>query len=233
MKAILLAAGFGTRLHPLTRAVPKCLIEVRGEVLLGRWLRILREIGVEQVIVNTHYLAEQVERFIRPHVAEGWVVVRHEKEILGTAATIWNNRDLLSSSETLVVHADNYLEGDLREFVDAHRSRPSHCVMSMLTVPCSDPAEMGTVGLDPDGVVVEFREKDRDSPFRVANAAVYLLDEQAVRATEGFADFSTEVLPRLVGRILAHAFLGTVVDIGTPERLRQVNLGGSHSSALS
>jgi mannose-1-phosphate guanylyltransferase len=233
VKAVLLAAGFGSRLLPLTRDVPKCLIEVRGEVLLGRWLRILREIGVEQVIVNTHHLADQVDEYIRPHLDDGWAVVRREEEILGTAATIWTNRDLLSASETLVIHADNYLDGDLGEFVEAHRSRPARCVMSMLTVPCSDPSDVGTVGLDRDGVVVEFREKDGSSPFREANAAVYLLDEDGVRCTEGLRDFSTEVLPRLVGRIYAHAFSGTVVDIGTPERLREVNSGGSPHSALS
>jgi len=223
MKALLLAAGFGTRLHPITRDIPKCLVQVRGEVLLGRWLRILREIGVEQVLVNTHYLADQVERFLHPYKDDGWVTSRHEDELLGTAATIWTNREYLVASETLVIHADNYLEGDLQEFVDAHRTRPSRCVMSMLTVPCSDPSEVGTVRLDRDRVVVEFREKDESSPFREANAAVYLIENRAVQFTEGLSDFSTDVLPRLVGRVFAYSFNGTVVDIGTHERLRQAN----------
>jgi len=223
MKALLLAAGMGTRLLPITLNTPKCLVEVRGEVLLGRWLKILRDIGVDQVIVNTHCHADRVESFVRPELAEGWVFVRHENELLGTAATIWANRRDLTTGEILVIHADNYLEGNLQEFVDSHRSRPSRCVMSMLTVPCSDPSDVGTVGLDRDRVVVEFREKDRSSPFREANAAVYLLSDQAVLFTEGMTDFSTEVLPRLVGRIFAHSFDGMVVDIGTPERLQQVN----------
>lgn len=226
MKAILLAAGFGTRLHPLTLDVPKCLVEVRGEVLLGRWLRILREIGIEQVIVNTHYLAEQVDRFIRPYVDEGWLISRHEDELLGTAATIWTNRELLAENETLVIHADNYLEGDLREFIDAHQTRPSRCVMSMLTVPCSDPSDVGTVGLDRDRVVTEFREKDPSSPFGDANAAVYILEQRAIQFTQGLTDFSTEVLPRLVGQIFTHSFRGLVTDIGTIERLRSVNSCG-------
>jgi len=223
MKALLLAAGFGTRLHPITRDIPKCLVQVRGEVLLGRWLRILREIGVEQVLVNTHYLADQVERFLHPYKDDGWVTSRHEDELLGTAATIWTNREYLVASETLVIHADNYLEGDLQEFVDAHRTRPSRCVMSMLTVPCSDPSDVGTVGLDRDRVVTEFREKDPSSTFKDANTAVYILGEQAIELTQSSRDFSTEVLPRLVGQIFAHSFRGMVTDIGTIEKLRQVN----------
>lgn len=223
MKALLLSAGLGTRLLPLTRDVPKCLVEVRGEVLLGRWLRILKEMDVEQVVVNTHYLSDRVESFIRPQIDEGWVIARHENELLGTAATIWTNRQLLSSEETLVIHADNFLSGDLQDFVTAHRTRPSHCLMSMLTIPCSDPSEMGTVRLDQESVVIEFREKDQSSPFQVGNAAVYLLSEEAVRLTEGLKDFSTEALPRFIGRIFAHAFKGTVIDIGTLPRLRLVN----------
>ena len=69
LRALLLAAGFGTRLRPITQKIPKCLVEVGGEPLLGRWLRQLENVGCEAVLINTHYLADQVESFLRDRPA--------------------------------------------------------------------------------------------------------------------------------------------------------------------
>ena len=62
-RALLLAAGLGTRLRPLTMQTPKCLVPIGGEPLLGHWLRKLELAGCDSVLVNTHYLAEQVKAF--------------------------------------------------------------------------------------------------------------------------------------------------------------------------
>ncbi|NQY17921.1 sugar phosphate nucleotidyltransferase, partial [Alteromonas sp.] len=62
MKAILLAAGMGSRLKPITEHVPKCLVPICGIPLLELWLEKLVKLGVEEILINTHYLAEQVER---------------------------------------------------------------------------------------------------------------------------------------------------------------------------
>ena len=55
LRALLLAAGLGTRLRPITLQTPKCLVSVAGEPLLGRWLRQLEEVGCQEVLINTHY----------------------------------------------------------------------------------------------------------------------------------------------------------------------------------
>ena len=64
LRALLLAAGLGTRLRPLTLQTPKCLVTIGGEPLLGHWLRQLEEAGCEAVLVNTHYLADQVVAYL-------------------------------------------------------------------------------------------------------------------------------------------------------------------------
>jgi len=63
-RALLLAAGFGTRLKPLTDIWPKCLMPIRNRPLLEYWLSILQKSGISNVLVNTHYLSEHVERFL-------------------------------------------------------------------------------------------------------------------------------------------------------------------------
>lgn len=64
MKAFLLAAGFGTRLRPLTNTVPKCLVPISGTPLLEIWLDLLLHHGVNEVLINTHYLHQQVHSFV-------------------------------------------------------------------------------------------------------------------------------------------------------------------------
>ena len=88
IKALLLSAGFGKRLRPLTLNTPKCLVDINGEPLLVKWLKKLEKIGCEEVIINTHYLASQVEDVIKE-----WdqtrlrVEIIYEQELLGTAGT--------------------------------------------------------------------------------------------------------------------------------------------------
>ena len=64
MKALLLAAGFGTRLRPLTNTTPKCLVTIKDKALLGIWLERLSQAGIEAFLINTHHLSDQVETYI-------------------------------------------------------------------------------------------------------------------------------------------------------------------------
>ena len=133
-RAILLAAGLGTRLRPITLHTPKCLVEVAGEPLLGRWLRQLQLAGCEEVLVNTHYLADQVIDFLEQWPSSTMrIVSTYEPELLGTAGTLMANRDFFEGSSGLLIHADNAMEGKLHDLLIAHESRSLNCLMTMLT----------------------------------------------------------------------------------------------------
>ena len=67
IKALLLAAGYGTRLRPLTLKTPKCLVEVNGRPLLSYWLEKLEKIGCDEVLINTHYLSNKVIKFLNAY----------------------------------------------------------------------------------------------------------------------------------------------------------------------
>jgi len=64
MRALLLAAGIGSRLLPITATTPKCLVMINGRPLLDYWLELLFGAGVERILINTHWLAEQVEAYV-------------------------------------------------------------------------------------------------------------------------------------------------------------------------
>lgn len=227
MRAILLAAGFGTRLRPLTDTTPKCLVPVKGEPLLGNWLRRLSAAGIGPFLVNTHYLAEQVEAFVESSQFAQRITLVHEPELLGTAGTLIANLDFFGGEDGMLIHADNYCLSNLARFVDAHRHRPIGCVMTMLTFRTDDPSSCGVVEIDERGVVVGFHEKTKSPPGNLANGAVYILSPElqgALRSVlRGATDFSTQVLPCFVGSIHTYESGEVFYDVGTPEAYARAN----------
>lgn len=159
MRAILLAAGLGTRLRPLTYSVPKCLVPINGKPLLSIWLERLIEAGIGPLLINTHYLADRVNDFIRECPQHSWVSLVHECDLLGTAGTLIANLGFFKGEDGLLIHADNYCLADFRAFVRAHKARPTECLMTMMTFRTDSPSSCGIVQLDERGVVVEFHEK--------------------------------------------------------------------------
>lgn len=123
LKSLLLAAGLGTRLHPLTSSIPKCLISIAGCPLLDVWVEKLIECGVREARVNTHSLAmpcahvAQINTEGRLHLSEAY-----EPELLGSAGTVTANVDLADDAdEVLVIYADNFSDIDLRPLIAFHR----------------------------------------------------------------------------------------------------------------
>ena len=227
MRAILLAAGLGTRLRSLTNTMPKCLVPIGGKPLLGIWLERLTQAGMGPFLVNTHYFAEQVEGFVWSSPYRDQVTLVHEKELLGTAGTLIANLNFFKDEDGMLIHADNYCLADFRAFVQAHRQRPAPCVMTMMTFRAETPASCGIVELDDRGVVVGFHEKVVNPPGNLANGAVYIVSAELLRTLgnemRDVKDFSTEMLPRMVGRIYSYETSETFVDIGTPENYARAN----------
>jgi mannose-1-phosphate guanylyltransferase len=226
MRALLLAAGLGTRLYPITKSVPKCLLPIRGRPLIDYWFDHLFASGkFERLLVNTHHLAQQVQDHIAQSPWAPRIDVVHETELLGTAGTVKANRDYFSSGSFLVAHADNLTTFDVAHFTETHEARLTSCAMTMLTFHAENPRLCGIIDLDSKNVVTGFHEKVANPPSNLANAAVYLLTPEVADFIGNFdksvIDFSNEVIPQFVGRILAVAGSGYHRDIGTVESLRR------------
>jgi mannose-1-phosphate guanylyltransferase len=220
VRALLLAAGLGTRLRPLTDTVPKCLVPIRGQPLLEIWLERLLRADVGPLLINTHHLSGMVEAFIATSPHRDNIKLVYEQELQGTAGTLIRNLDYFNGEDAMLIHADNYSLADISAFVQAHRSRPDECVMTMMTFRTDRPQSCGIVELDGRGVVTGFHEKIANPPGNIANGGVYILSgELLVQIATAFGDakdFSTEIIPRLTGRIYSHHTSETFIDIGTP-----------------
>lgn len=228
MHALLLAAGFGTRLRPLTDTVPKCLVPIHGRPLLDYWLDLLfRDDAISRVVVNTHYLSEAVARHVAASPWHDRVTLAHEPALLGTGGTLVANRVALGTGPVLLAHADNLTTFDLPAFQAAHAGRPAGVAMTMLAFRTDDPRSCGILELDEDHRVRAFHEKVEDPPGNLANAAVYIVEPEvcdaAARLGKPFIDLSTEVIPQFVGRILAHETSGYHRDIGNLESLARAH----------
>lgn len=218
MKALLLAAGLGTRLGELTRHTPKCLVRVGGVALLDMWIERLAVTGFTQVRINTHHLASVVDE----HIAAAGYPIRvdshFEPELLGTAGTIAAHREWLDG-DCLVAHADNYSRFNVSQFMSAHRHRDQSYLMTMLAFRTNTPHTCGILEVGANGELLNMWEKSTDDHGTLANAAVYVVSPALVGSITSEKDFSTEVIPRFYGQILVVETNDLHIDIGTPESL--------------
>ena len=238
--ALLLSAGYGTRLKPLTNDLPKCLVKVGEKSLLELWVGKLIQSNVQSVLINTHYLADKVNLFLNSLIKNKYkeikIEVTHEKNLLGTAKTLICNKEFFRNKVGILIHADNFYEGDLSDFLIAHLSKPKKCLLTMLTFTTDIPKSCGVVEIDSDGIVTKFYEKVKNPPTNLANGAIYAFNNDFIDWIEKNAssaeDFSKDILPKLLGRIKTYKTDKFFVDIGTPKMLEKANNFLNHKKII-
>jgi len=225
VRALLLAAGLGTRLHPLTDEWPKCLMPIGERPLLEYWLETLKLTNVREVYVNLHHHSEILQNFLNRSRFKDWVHPVYEEKLLGTAGTLRENKNFFLNCTTLLVHTDNWCQCNFAKFLNYHRKhRPKHCLITMMTFISPTPETCGIVETDKDGVVLAFYEKSHHPPGNQANGAVYLLEPAVLKwiaKRHDISDFSTEVLPHFIGSIATWKNRGIHRDIGALPMLLQ------------
>ncbi|MBQ4879342.1 nucleotidyltransferase family protein [Pseudoalteromonas luteoviolacea] len=223
MKAILLAAGLGTRLKPITDSLPKCLVPIHHQPLLGLWIDKLVSLGVREILINTHYFNEQVEQYIDSHPHKAFIKLVYEPKLLGTAGTLIQNRTFWQGDECLVIHADNYCQSNLQSMLRAHQNRDKNTDLTLLLFETPTPHSCGIVKLNEHQVVTEFHEKVANPPGNLASGALFLFsscvfDNYFSTLKEGEQyELSTDIVPKMVNRIQGWQVDGHYLDIGTPE----------------
>ena len=161
VRALLLAAGLGTRLRPLTDHWPKCLMPIGERPLLEYWLETLWQSGIREVLVNLHYLSTVVEEFLARPRFQSWVHSVKETELLGTAGTLRAHADFFKTQyDIAAVHADNWCQCHFTDFLEFHqRRRPKGTCADDDDLRYGVPQSCGIVETDDEGVVQAFYEK--------------------------------------------------------------------------
>jgi mannose-1-phosphate guanylyltransferase len=217
MKAIILAAGLGTRLRPITLTTPKCLVPINGVPLLELWLRECERAGVDAVLVNTHHLADRVEEFVAARRGVP-VTLAYEPTLLGSAGTIAANWSFVEGEESfLVVYADNLTTFPLAELIGFHGTHDRIASMALFRSP--NPSACGVVEMDAAGLVVGFWEKPENPRSDLVNAGLYVFRAPVRQYLPADlpADVGRSLMPALVGQAKGLPIRGYFIDIGTLE----------------
>ncbi len=148
-RAMVLAAGRGTRLAPLTDRLPKPLMPVAGRPMLAHILDFLRAGGIEEVVINLHHLGDLIEQEVGDGRRFGLrVQYSREPEILDTGGGIKRAEPLLQGEPFVVANGDSLLELPLRDVLEVHMARRG--VATMVVRPAPDVARWGVIELDAD-----------------------------------------------------------------------------------
>lgn len=203
------------------------MVEIGGKPLLEYWLEILIELGIKEILINSHYLPEQIEDFISHSPYKSYITLIDEKVLLNTGGTLLHNRDFFGNDDLMLIHADNFSVCHYDEFVTVFEQRPKHTIGTMMTFTTNNPQSCGIVELDSQGVIQQFYEKVINPPSNLANGAVYLFEskifdvlkeaQQKKLDKNETLDFSNDILPSLMGKLNTFYNDTCHIDIGTIE----------------
>ena len=217
-----LCGGLGTRLRPVLSDRPKSMALVAGVPFLQLLLDNLRAQGVNQVVLGTGYMAEQIEDFFG--VGEDFALrIRYsrEHEPLGTGGALKLAEPLLGDP-LVVLNGDSYVEWSLAAAWELFDQHDASLVIVLQTVP--DVSRYGSVTVAPYGRVTEFVEKGTRTGPGLINAGVYLLRREIVSAlpTGKAISLERDVFPQLLGgKVYGLISEGIFIDIGIPADLER------------
>ena len=227
MKALLLAAGRGTRLGKITETIPKPLVKIRNKPVIDYLIQKLINLDVTHILVNTHHKNTLMENYFNSRKYDVEISLIYEPELLGTAGTLKYNVEALCSEDFIVMHADNYFQDDLKSLKHEHLANGLNNLLTMGTFSVSNPAKFGTVCISENNTITGYFEKDKNSPSNIANSAIYFMKPAIKKEIDNLKnnenDISLNLIPKLVGKMTAFPLNGYFYDIGTPENLLIAN----------
>ena len=232
--AMVMAAGLGTRMRPLTATRPKPLVEVAGKALIDHVFDRLRAAGVEQVVVNVHYLADTLETHLAAHGDGLGITISDERALLlETGGGLIQAAPMIAEDTFLVVNSDNYwIDGS----ADSLRLLASHWREAdmdalLLLIPharASNNHGVGDFHMDAAGYL-RRRGAGRVAPF--VFTGIQIVSKRLLRDAPGGA-FSTNILwDRAIeeGRCFGAVHQGLWFDVGTPPAIAATEAALTHA----
>jgi mannose-1-phosphate guanylyltransferase / phosphomannomutase len=225
VKAVVLAAGLGTRMRPLTEEMPKCLLPVGGRPLLTHILELLNRHGIEDVFINLHWHASRIRATIGNGSAVGVdITYLEEDQLSGTAGPIRKLAGHLRDDRFLVLNGDNLTNLDLSALTEFHQDSAAELTIALHREERADLPEKSAVETDADGRIVSFIEKPAPSQISSnwSSGGVYVFESHLIEyVPEGRPyDLGHDLIPLLMSegrRVFGYKSDFYLVDIGTPQ----------------
>ena len=224
MKAIILAAGYGKRMDPLTRTTPKPLLRVGGQTLIERQVQRLVRAGIKELVINLHHLGEQIEGYLGSGEKFGAsICYSREPQLLETAGGILNAMPLLDSAPFVVVNGDIYSDYDFGRL--CNRLMGGEDILGHLVMVDNPPEHpLGDFSLSNDGKYGVPRLGEANGETLTFSGISVLRPELFAGLAPGPARLGDLFLSAIKqGRMTGEHFHGQWSDVGTPERLDRLN----------
>src|SRR5579871_3539740 len=229
MKAMILAAGVGSRLDPLTRNVPKPLVPIINRPVMEYLVELLKKHGFDEIMVNLHYLGDQIEGYFGD--GSRWGVHIHwskEDKLWGDAGSVKRVEEFFKDDTFIVIGGDDLTDMDLTKLVKTHRDKGALATIALSLV--DDPSEYGIVLMNEDSRITRFLEKPKGEVIfsNTANTGVYIFEpeifEQIPRGT--FYMFGKQVFPQLLDQrrpLYGHLTAAYWKDVGNLKVYQQTH----------
>ena len=229
MKAMLLAAGLGTRLRPITYELPKPMVPVLGRPVMEHILRLLARHGFDDVVANLHYFPDLIrERFGDGSAYGVRLVYSYEPELLGTAGGVRNVRDHFGDETFLIISGDALTDIDLGALWATHKEKGGIATLALKRV--DDTSQFGVVIVADDGRIQGFQEKPdpAEALSNLGNCGIYVFEPEIFDhfPEREFVDWAMDVYPTLLEQDVSfygHEFPDYWNDVGSLEEYRQGN----------
>ncbi len=231
-KALILAAGFGTRLEPLTLGVPKPMVAVVNKPIMQHNLELLKKYKFKDVIANIHYFPEQVENYFGDGSHFGVrLSYSFEKQLLGTAGGVKRMAEIRGDIDDtfLVLSSDALTDINLNHIVDFHKKKKSLATVALAGV--EDTTQFGVVITDKDGRIKAFQEKPEKGKelSHLVNSGIYVFEPEILdMIPKGkFYDFGKQLFPLLVEKgdsIFGFPMIGYWSDVGSLSQYWRANI---------
>ena len=233
MKAMVLAAGQGTRLRPTTDSTPKALVRVAGRPMIEYALLLLRHYDIRDIIINLHHFGEQIEDRLGDGKALGLKInYSREPELLDTGGGLLKARSFLQDSAFIVINTDALIDLNLAALIDFHGANDAAATLVLRPDIRAD--EYGSMDIDSSGRICRFLASKApiapvSAPVKLMFTGVQILDPSVFDHMQEHAaarKFSTtkHLYPRMLAggeRLFGFHFDGFWQDLGTPERIRE------------
>jgi len=225
MKAVILCAGLGTRLRPLTDTIPKVMVSIGGKPLLQHHIEWLVGSGIRDIGVNLFYLPDIITDFLGDGSRFGARIHYSRQETLSETATGFKKfKDFIGDDTCLVVYGDNFFSLDVEDFLAYHQKKGG--AVSIALKEWEHPETKGIVGQDYSGRILWFKEKPQKEEIttNIGNAGIYLVEPDIFShiPDDKDYDFGKDIFPALLKedvKMYGYFLKEHHIDIGTPEAL--------------
>jgi NDP-sugar pyrophosphorylase family protein len=233
MKAMVLAAGQGTRLHPLTERIPKALVPVAGRPMIEYSLLLLKRYGIHDIIINLHHLGDQIESYLGDGRQLGLQIsYSKEPELLDTGGGLLKAKPFFQGGPFIAINTDVLIDLSLSELIEFHTKKGAAATLVLRPDPLAD--QYGSMEIDSDGRIHRFLQARIASTLSVPTTKLMFTGVQVLEprvfdymeSEDRVRKFSTtkDTYPRMLlhqAKLFGFRFDGFWQDVGTASRIKE------------